>query len=111
MAMYVQLLSAVLVTDDATPCSLGELLSLARTHRHQVLTSVGDQQRSAERHLALDVDYDCALIRLCAAQGIPTSPAFFGQPKVERARLERALAQNGLDLVQREPAAESPGFS
>jgi hypothetical protein len=107
MAMYVQLLSAVLRSDEATPCAPGELLSQARTRRHQMLTSA-DRSRSAERNLAYDVNYDCALIRLCAAEGIAATPASFGQPGVERARLERALAQNGLDLVQRDPVSWSP---
>jgi hypothetical protein len=68
MAMYVQLLSA------------------DRSHR------------SAEGSLANDVQYDCALIRLCAATGIETTAACFEQPRVERARLERALATTGMDL-------------
>lgn len=107
--MYAQLLSAVLRSDEATPCSPGELLSLARTRRHQMLTSAA-HPRSAERDLAYDVNYDCALMRLCAAEGIAASPASFGQPKVERARLERALAETGLDLVQRDPVSRSPAF-
>jgi hypothetical protein len=109
MAMYVQLLSAVLTSDQVTPYAPGELLSLARTRRHQMLTST-DHPRAAERDLAYDVDYDCALIRLCGAHGIPAAPASFGQPRAERTRLERALALAGLDLAQREPVAGSPGL-
>ena len=111
MAMYVQLLSAVLLSDEATPCASGELLSLARTRRHRLLASAG-HPRSAERDLAHEVDYDCALIRLCAAHDIATAPSSFGQPRVERSRLERALARVGLDLFQGEsaPGSRSPAI-
>jgi hypothetical protein len=98
MAMYAQLLSALLTSEGADSYGPGELLSLARTSRHQVRTSSDRTDRSAEQGLADDVRYDCALIRLCAASGIETAPASFGQPRVERARLERALATTGMDL-------------
>jgi hypothetical protein len=98
MAMYVQLLSAALTSEGVDSYGPGKLLSLARTSRHQMLTSAERPCRSAEQDLADDVHYDCALIRLCAAAGIDTMPASFGQPRVERARLERALALSGMDL-------------
>ena len=97
--MYVQLLSAVLTSDRTDSYAPGELLARARTSRHQMLASASSAHLSAERGLAYDVDYDCALIRLCAATGIETTPASFGQPGAERARLERALARTGLDLA------------
>jgi hypothetical protein len=103
MAMYVQLLSAVLsavLVSDATEATTpGELLSLARQRRQQMLTSADHASSSAERDLAYDVDYDCALIRLCLAVGIPATSASFGRPRDERARLERALAEADVDLV------------
>jgi hypothetical protein len=100
MAMYVQLLSAVLTSDRAISYAPGELLSLARTSRHQMLSPTDSAHLSVERDLANDVTYDCALIRLCAAAGIAATPASFGQPSVERERLERALAEAGVDLAQ-----------
>jgi hypothetical protein len=99
MAMYVQLLSAVLMSEATDGASPAELIALARTHRHQMLTSPAHARASAERDLAYDVNYDCALIRLCAAVGIPAAPASFGRPRDERARLEHALAEAGVDLV------------
>ncbi len=99
MAMYVQLLSAVLTSERTNSYAPGELLARARTSRHQMLTSTSSAHLGAERVLAYDVDYDCALIRLCAAAGIETTPASFGQPGAERARLERALATTGFDLA------------
>jgi hypothetical protein len=99
MAMYVQLLSAVLTSDRTDSYAAGELLARARTSRQQMVASSGGSHVSAERDLAYDVDYDCALIRLCAAAGIETTPASFGQPGAERARLERALATTGFDVA------------
>jgi hypothetical protein len=98
MAMYIQLLSAVL--SDATESSdPAELIPQARAHRHQMLTSAGHAPASAERDLAYDVNYDCALIRLCVAVGIAATPLSFGRPRDERARLELALDEAGVDLV------------
>jgi hypothetical protein len=99
MAMYVQLLCSVLTSDGTDSSAPGELLLRARTSRRQLLTSTDRSRGSAERDLAYEVHYDCALIRLCAAEGIQTTPAAFGQPRVERARLERALATTGMDLA------------
>jgi gamma-glutamyltranspeptidase len=99
MAMYVQLLSAVFMSEAAEAATPAELLALARRHRHQMLTSPGHAPTSAERDLAYDVNYDCALIGLCLAVGIPAAPACFGRPRDERARLERALIEAGVDLV------------
>jgi hypothetical protein len=99
MAMYIQLLSAAHVSDAMETATPGELLSLARLRRHRLLTATDHAHSSAERDLAYDVNYDCALIRLCMAVGLPATPASFGRPRDERARLERALAEAGLDLV------------
>jgi hypothetical protein len=104
MAMYIQLLSAVLASSGSDSYAPGELLSLARTSRHRMLTSTDRAHPCADRNLAHDVHYDCALIKLCAAAGIAATPASFGQPAVERARLERALADMGVDLQQVEAA-------
>jgi hypothetical protein len=65
-----------------------------------MLASAGRSHLSVEQDLADDVLYDCALIRLCTVTGIETTPGSFGQPAVERARLERALADAGVDLHQ-----------
>jgi hypothetical protein len=105
MAMYVGLLSAVLDTDGPTAFATGELLSLARTHRSRMLASAQDPHPSADWSLAYDVIYDSALIRLSAAVGIEAAPALFGQPRDERARLELALAEAGVDLTDAGPSA------
>jgi hypothetical protein len=48
--------------------------------------------------LALELDHDRMLIRLCAAMGIESDPARFVNPLVERARLEALLRQRGIDF-------------
>ena len=75
-------------------CSPGRVRAATRCSRPRAAHTFA---RNA--YLAYDVDYDCALIRLCAAAGIETTPASFGQPGAERARLERALATTGFDLA------------
>jgi hypothetical protein len=99
MSMYVELLSAVFTSDRSEAAGPGELLSLARARRAEMLTSTRHVTSSAERHLTNDVSYDCALIRLCASVGIPATPGSFGQPRDERVRLERALMESGIDLA------------
>src|ERR1700689_2701654 len=100
MTMYVHLLSAAVNSDEPRASAPRELLAVARTRRDQMLASAGHIRPSAERSLAYDVNYDAALIALCAVMGIDATPAFFGRPKEERARLERALADAGLDLAE-----------
>jgi hypothetical protein len=99
VAMYIQLLSAVLLPDTAEAGTPAQLLTWARLCRQQMLTSADHARSSAERDLSYDVNYDCALIRLCLAVGLPATPAAFGRPRDERVRLERALAEAGFDLV------------
>jgi len=104
MAMYVHLLSATLTSDEPRAGASGELLAVARTRRDQMLTSTNHTHPSAEQCLAYDVNYDAALIALCAVMGIDAAPASFGQPREARARLERALADAGLDLAHTDVA-------
>jgi hypothetical protein len=97
--MYVQLLAAAFTADRSEMPGRGELLSRARTCRGKMLRSTLHAPASVERYLARDVTYDCALIRLCVAVGIPATPASFSQPLDERARLEHALAEAGVGLL------------
>ena len=48
--------------------------------------------------LALELDHDRMLLRLCTAMGIETEPARFGNPLVERERLEDRLRDVGVDF-------------
>jgi hypothetical protein len=52
----------------------------------------------SEQALIDEVMYDRALICLAAERGIEVTPTNFVHPKIERERLEVALAGRGLDL-------------
>jgi hypothetical protein len=99
MVMYIELLSTLLTTDlETAALDPAELLSLVRERRYRMLTSIRRFGHAVEWNLAYDADYDCALIRLCAAFGIDAGPTSFGQPREERSRLEQALTEAGVDL-------------
>jgi hypothetical protein len=53
----------------------------------------------SESAVVAEVLYDRALITLAADYGIDVTPTNFSHPKIERERLELALAQRGLDLA------------
>ena len=48
--------------------------------------------------LALELDHDRMLLRLCAAMGIESDPGQFVNPLIERARLEGLLRRAGVDF-------------
>jgi hypothetical protein len=48
--------------------------------------------------LVAEVSYDRALITLAASRGIDVAPTNFVHPRIERERLEAALAEVGVDL-------------
>jgi len=69
----------------------------------------------SETTLVAEVTYDRALISLAAQHGIDVQPTKFAHPKIERERLEVALAQLGVDLEApirssrgRDEAADQP---
>jgi hypothetical protein len=105
MAMYVELLSILLMTDHETAArESAELLALVQERRNRMLTSCSRPGQTVEWNLACDADYDCALIRLCATLGIDAGPTSFGQPREARSRLEQALTEVGVDLQGLPPA-------
>ena len=53
----------------------------------------------SEAALVAEVAYDRALISLAVEYGIDVTPTNFVHPKIERERLELALAQRGMDLA------------
>ncbi len=52
----------------------------------------------SEATLAAEVVYDRALMSLAAENGIDVTPANFVHSRIERERLEVALAQRGIDV-------------
>jgi Histone deacetylase domain len=87
MSMYVELLSIALARDDRGQMNVDDVHASVVTCRSRLLASRMRGDRSAERELATEVDYDRSLINLCRALGIPADSTRFAQPAPERARV------------------------
>jgi hypothetical protein len=98
MSMYVELLSAVLADEETKPVRSDSPLDVARECRGRMLERRGRTGGSIQHELADEVAYDRALVNLCAASGLDVDPKGFSHPRRERARLENALAELGVDL-------------
>jgi hypothetical protein len=99
MTMYVELLSAALARDPRAATNVDDVQASVVMCRSRMLASRSRGDRSAERDLATEVDYDRSSISLCRALGIPADSTRFVQPAPERARLEKALDEAGEDLT------------
>lgn len=97
--MYVDLLSAALEVERGGPVSEAGLFASAMACRTRMLDARLRKIRSAEAQLAIELDYDRSLIALCAAVGIDVQARDFARPESERARLERVLAEAGVDVA------------
>jgi len=96
--MYTHLLLSVF--DDWVDELTGSaLVDYAVVCRAEMLASVPYRGESTSLALAAEVSYDRALIKLCLANGIEADSLGFSHPGTERARLERDLANAGIDLV------------
>ena len=108
MSMYVEVLSGAL---DAWPDHLVDDALLE--HVLSCRAALPDRDLGAgvfsDVALAAEVSYDRALINLAAAHGIDVSPTNFAHPKIERERLEAALAVVGVDLEALERLPRSAG--
>ena len=93
--MYADILSSVL-DDWVDELSGGALIYFARACRAQMLDSTRDTAGVA---LAAELSYDRALLKVCEAHRIDTSPRRFSWPGEERSRLERELESVGIDLL------------
>jgi hypothetical protein len=99
--MYVDMLSGALEA-WGVDMSGEDLFDLALECRVRMLGTGTAHGATAYEALAAEIAYDRALIRLCDHVGIGASLGAFDQPHVERARLERCLAdQADIDLVGR----------
>ena len=92
--VYADLLSRV-VGNWVDELSGESLITFARECRAQML----EPSRDTAMALAAELWYDCALIKVCEAEGIGTSTIRFSQRREERARLERELGAVGIDLA------------
>lgn len=104
--MYVEVLFGA-IDDWDTELSGDALVDYARACR----TALPNQDLGAgvwsESTLIAEVTYDRALIHLAAEHGVDVTPTNFVHPRIERERLELALAQRGLDLAS--PVRRSSG--
>jgi hypothetical protein len=96
MSMYSELLSELCADIDPVrlPTSRDELVVILLQCRRRLRA----QAHGMTEDLALELDHDRMLIRLCSAMGIESDPARFVNPLVERARLEALLHRRGVDF-------------
>ena len=98
MSMYSELLIlSYRETEADGQVSPGELLANLLASRGRCRRD-GRSARSGAGTLATELDYDLALLRLCAAMGVDHDPQRFTDPGPERSRLELTLAGAGIDL-------------
>jgi hypothetical protein len=98
MSMYVEVLSGA-VSGWVTDLSGDDLVDYVLSCRAALPARDLGAGVWSETALVAEVVYDRALISLAADYGIDVHPTNFVHPKIERERLELALAQRGLDLA------------
>jgi hypothetical protein len=106
MSMYSELLAASFDRVEQDDLRAREELLLEELSECRArLTGTADDDAPAEQafldafgHIAREIDYDLALIRVCRLHGIDSNPALFTRPLEERRRLEQALEAAGVDL-------------
>jgi hypothetical protein len=101
MSIYVDLLTRALgdADPDVEPRSIDHLQADVVHMRSRLLDGESRRSSTPSETLARELAYDGALIRLCEALNVSTTPAQFASPAGERARLERALADRGVTLA------------
>ncbi len=100
MSIYSELL--VCLCADLDPVGLppgrGELVVILLQRRRPGRGHEIDGRHDMAEELALELDRDLMLLRLCTAVGIETDPALFACPLPERKRLEGLLGEAGVDF-------------
>ncbi len=98
--MYSELLSGLCADVDPLPLpvSRDELVVILLQCRRRMHGHAGDGGHVMAEDLALELDHDRMLLRLCTAMGIESEPARFGNPLAERERLEDQLRAVGVDF-------------
>jgi hypothetical protein len=101
MSMYSELLCGLCADVDPVelPNSRQELVVILlqcrrRLNGHGAL----DDTHVMAEDLALELDHDRMLLRLCTAMGIESDPSRFVNPLAERGRLEGLLRRSGIDF-------------
>jgi hypothetical protein len=98
--MYSELLSGLCSDMDPLqlPASRDELVVILLQCRRRLHGHGLDQGHVMAEELALELDHDRMLLRLCAAMGIESDPSRFVNPLAERSRLEALLRSAGVDF-------------
>jgi hypothetical protein len=98
--MYSELLCGLCAEVDPVelPVSRDELVVILLQCRRRLQGHEVDEGHVMAEDLALELDHDRMLLRLCSAMGIETDPSRFDNPLVERARLEELLRARGIDF-------------
>jgi hypothetical protein len=100
MSMYSELLCELCADMDPVelPTSRDELVVVLLQCRRRLRGHGMDPSHVMAEDLALELDHDRMLLRLCAALGIKSEPGRFASPLAERSRLEAALRGAGVDF-------------
>src|SRR6202012_1353777 len=79
------------------PVSRDELVVILLQYRRRLHEQGADDgEHMMAEDLALELDHDRMLLRLCTAMGIESEPQRFGNPLAERERLEQRLREVGV---------------
>ena len=100
MSIYSELLAGLCADVEPLPLpvSKDELVVILLQSRRRMNDAGGEGDHIMTEDLALELDHDRMLLRLCTAMGIETEPERFGNPLVERERLEKRLREVGVDF-------------
>lgn len=100
MSMYSELLSVLCADMDPVelPTSRDELVVVLLQCRRRLHGHGLEQGHVMAEDLALELDHDRMLLRLCTALGIESEPDRFANPLAERERLEARLRAAGVDF-------------
>ena len=98
--MYSELLGGLCADVDPLPLpnSRDELVVILLQCRRRLNGHERDAEHVMAEDLALELDHDRMLLRLCTAMGIESEPGRFANPLVERERLEDLLRSAGVDF-------------
>jgi len=100
MSMYSELLAGLCAEVDPLPLptSRSELVVILLQYRRRMNGGGLEGGHIMAEDLALELDHDRMLVRLCTAMGIETGPDRFSNPLAERERLEELLRDAGVDF-------------
>jgi hypothetical protein len=98
--MYSELLAGLCADVDPLPLpvSQDELVVILLQFRRRMAGHGAEGEHIMAEDLALELDHDRMLLRMCTALGIESEPDRFANPLAERERLEARLRAAGVDF-------------